>query len=549
MGRPKGIRDSKARKRKTILSLADEMKLLKDIEGGLNSKDIKAKYKISKTALCAIRSRRNIKPQIDPSVIAKWETIADLESNTKTSGIYCIYFIDQNNYNNIKAYIGSSVNILKRLKTHQRDLINSIHCNECLQAIYNDSNYTIRYAIIEKCNEQEIMQKETFYLHQWHNGCLLNTWKATRVEDIKPWLSKALSMEAYNKNYVLNYNIIYDGTPCKESNCIHKDGYGRMNVQVDGVRKSIKKHRIAYWEKHGEYPELVRHLCNNSKCYNADHLASGNYRDNALDKRGDFPRLFENAWIEHRGDIEQISKIFNWKYPIDNSPVYYWEKEFSLRDKYSDIVLERSGRVVYDKAIKDYIVGLLDNYNKNQIQELCLKKFNVLVGDRSIYRLGSPQPILKDQSYTENPIYQFIKDNLDKYVDVELCHLINTKFDAELTADRLTTMRFRWGLYRGNLKPEQTLKRLGEDSIYGIEFREFLRVNYLQYTDEQLAELCIMHKITNGQMPLDMSFVDFIKKQRLVFYGFLRDGEKNSRGSLDPMVRSVIGIVLIDKFR
>jgi len=229
-----------------------------------------------------------------------------------------------------------------------------------------------------------------------------------------------------------------------------------------------------------------------------------------------------------------LSEIFGWKYPIANSPVYYWEKELNLREKYNHIIRERSGKNIYDKTIKDFIVGLLDTHNKNQIQELCLTKFNISVRDSVIYRLGSPQPILKDQSYTQDPIYQFIEKHLDQYIDAELCHLINIKFDAELTPDRLTTMRFRWGLYRGGLQPEQTLRRLSEDSIYGIEFREFLRVNYMKYSDTELAELCILHKITNGQMPFDMTFVDFIKKQRVVFYGFLRDGEKKEPWHIGP---------------
>lgn len=533
MGRPPGAIDYKKRKRKTILSVSDEMLLLKDIEAGLESKEIQDKYKISKAALSCLRSRRNIKVRIYPSDVSKWELLTDIESSKNISGIYCIYFIEKNNSNNIKAYIGSSVNISERLKSHQRDLINNNHYNKKLQEFYNDSNFTINYSIIEKCDEKQIMQKEAHYLHMWHDCCLLNTWKPTKEEDIKPWLTKAVSMDSYKK-YTLNNNSIYNGTPCKESDFVDKNGYGRMKVQIDKIAKTIIKHRVAYWEKYGEYPELVRHLCANKRCYNPDHLASGNHRDNALDKRGDFPVLFEKSWLEYKGDTEKLSEIFNWKYPIANSPVYYWEKVLGLRDNYPDIVSERSGRALYSKDLKDFILGLLDTHNKNEIQALCLQKFGVEVGDRSIYRLGSPKPILKDKSYLENPIYQFIQSNLDKYVDTELCHLVNIKFDAELTADRLTTMRFRWGLYRGGLKPEKGLKRRNEDSVYGIEFREFLRVNYMKYSDKELAELCVSNKITNGYMPYDSSFEDFIRKQRLVFYGFLRDGEKREPWIIRP---------------
>lgn len=69
-------------------------------------------------------------------------------------------------------------------------------------------------------------------------------------------------------------------TTCKESNYIHQSGYGRLAATVDGKTKFFSKHGVAYWEKCGEYAELVRHLC-----YNPDHLASGNHRDNSLDKK------------------------------------------------------------------------------------------------------------------------------------------------------------------------------------------------------------------------------------------------------------------------
>jgi hypothetical protein len=537
MSRPKGSVDIKKRKKKVLLNGQQERELIKDYSNGVSSADILKKYNITKSNLSSLKKRRNIASVLDFSHVSSWDTITseDFINIKNISGIYAIYFIwkydinDSNRHrlaNSIKVYIGSSVSIGDRLRSHHKDLTNRRHYNQQLQKLHNDSSYDIKYAIIERCAEKEIMQKESDYLNKWHGSSLLNTWKAIKKDDIKPWLMKALTMESYKTKYCWNNDKIYNGTPCKESICVHKSGYGRMNVKIDNTTKVLNKHRVAYWEKHDEYPELIRHLCNNKKCYNPDHLTSGNHRDNALDKRGDFPLVFENAWVENEGDLEKLSEIFGWKYPIANSQVYYWEKELDLRTKYNNIVRERSGKNIYDKTIKDFIVGLLDTHNKNEIQELCLQKFNVLVGDSSIYRLGSPKPILKDKSYTENPIYLFIQENLDKYVDSELTQLINLKFDADLSADRLTTMRFNWGLYRGGLQPEHTLKRLNEDSIYGIEFREFLRVNYMKYSDRELAELCILHKITNGQMPFDMSFVDFIKKQRLSFYGLLRDGEK-----------------------
>jgi len=319
MPRPKGSIDTKKRKIKVILNGCQERELIQDYKNGMNSSDILKKYNITKSSLSSLKKRRNTESVIDPSQISLWETI-ESENFSKIkdiSGIYAIYFtwkydIHNSNkhklMNDIRVYIGSSVSIGDRLRYHQKDLISNNHYNQQLQQFYNDSSYTVKYAIIEKCEEKAIMQRESHYLNKWASSSLLNTWKPIKKDDIEPWLIKALSMPGYNTNYHLNHNSIYNNTPCKESICVHKSGYGRIKITENNVTKTLNKHRIAYWEKHGEYPELIRHLCNNKKCYNPDHLASGSHRDNALDKRGDFPVLFENEWVEHMGIFKNCQR-------------------------------------------------------------------------------------------------------------------------------------------------------------------------------------------------------------------------------------------------
>lgn len=47
-------------------------------------------------------------------------------------------------------------------------------------------------------------------------------------------------------------------------------------------------HRLAYAEHHnleeGELPALIRHLCNNPRCVNPEHLKAGTHQDNANDR-------------------------------------------------------------------------------------------------------------------------------------------------------------------------------------------------------------------------------------------------------------------------
>ena len=178
---------------------------------------------------------------------------------------------------------------------------------------------------------------------------MLNTWAFVSSDTLKPWLEEAVKRKSYCKQYKIN-----SATGCKESISVHKSGYARMRVFVgdQGQKKYLYKHRVAYWEKYGEYPELIRHTCNNPKCYNADHLVKGNHRDNALDKRKGFAEEFEAKWIEYGADLVKLNDYFGnrWKrsMALDNNMVspllYIWERKLDLREKYPDIIKNNTNR-------------------------------------------------------------------------------------------------------------------------------------------------------------------------------------------------------------
>jgi predicted GIY-YIG superfamily endonuclease len=292
---------------------------------------------------------RNIKKRIDWSVIKQWLVVDDIEIIEEgVNGIYALFFINILDSNKIKLYIGSSTNIKTRLKSHIRELKTDQHKSTNLLTIYKDDNYTMRYAIIEICSDKEILQKENEYLRRWSDSCLLNRSKPTNKEDVAPWLEAVLKNKAYRDGYVIN-----NETGCKESTSVSKSGYSQVNVTLGGssvkgkgVTKYFTKHRVAFWEKNGSYPELIRHKCGNRRCYNPDHLESGNHRDNSLDRRGDFPEIFEKAWLELNGDLEKLTKHFSdrwtccqiWRGKAVSYSVYNWEKKLGLKEKYPEIL-------------------------------------------------------------------------------------------------------------------------------------------------------------------------------------------------------------------
>jgi hypothetical protein len=351
--RPKNSKDKQKRKVKKFLSRKDEAGVLEDYNSGLSLKDLSQKYNMSKSALSNILKRYNVKCKLNHSHIKDWETI-DLENiinfENNVSGVYSIYFVNKTDNNDIKCYIGSSVDIKTRIRAHISLLQSGSHYSSELSNHFVNNDYIMRASVLKRCSEENILQEERFYQHQYNRSCLLNSWLSTNSEDLDDWLKKAVGLRSYT-----NYKVMDNG--CWESNYINKSGYASIKVSLSndwgpGITKYFYTHRVAYWEKYGEYPELVRHKCGNSRCRNPDHLIKGNHRDNAIDKRGDFPEIFEKKWLEFNGDILKLSEHFSDKWSSNqlwqghrvSYSVYEWERKLDLRKKYPEVLDSNNSR-------------------------------------------------------------------------------------------------------------------------------------------------------------------------------------------------------------
>lgn len=60
-------------------------------------------------------------------------------------------------------------------------------------------------------------------------------------------------------------------------------GYATAWVTYDGRKVSTTKHRKVYYMHTGEWPEVVRHKCDNPRCINPEHLEGGTHLDNMQD--------------------------------------------------------------------------------------------------------------------------------------------------------------------------------------------------------------------------------------------------------------------------
>jgi len=99
----------------------------------------------------------------------------------KISGIYKISF-----ENTDRVYIGSSINISKRLTSHLRKLRNDTHHNYLLQCHFNKSKELLTAEVILECHEDDLSKEELRLITEYdsfYNGFnLTENTSRTKVE-------------------------------------------------------------------------------------------------------------------------------------------------------------------------------------------------------------------------------------------------------------------------------------------------------------------------------------------------------------------------------
>jgi hypothetical protein len=279
----------------------------------------------------------NYKPAWNPAELSGKKKY-DLENLDSDCGIYAIVFhptgFDKNNQIS-RCYIGSSVDTKKRIQAHLRDSKNNKHYNSDFQKCFNKGMQFHAY-LLEPCDEDDLLTIEEQWRSKYCEGSIINKNKAVTLEQLKPWLEVAKETNFHDGKYTVN-----EETGCWEWNVLDRDRYGNsIQAKIKGKKtKYIRPHRLSYYVHKGEYPELVRHLCNNKSCVNPDHLESGSHRQNGLDNSEELRKEFEYWWLRYERDIKKLTDHFDWN---STGVALGWERKLGLREKYPDIYWENT---------------------------------------------------------------------------------------------------------------------------------------------------------------------------------------------------------------
>lgn len=254
-GRPLGSKSNYTKKK--TLTAREESSLIDDYSKMTNSRILK-KYSISRSQLKNIRDRRGLKSKDICSYTGKRVKLKDLKGKC---GVYAIVRMD-----NVKCYIGSSIDIYKRINGHISTLNNHRHYNTSFQ---NDwYSHEFYYCLIEELEEKDLLNKEFSIINEIDDFCLYNKNKM----DIE-----------HSEDYSIIWRDIQKGINKRDNGCWewegrkHKEGYG----EITRKGKHYSTHRVSYIFHNDDFPMLVGHLCDNKICCNPHHLKSKSYKENS----------------------------------------------------------------------------------------------------------------------------------------------------------------------------------------------------------------------------------------------------------------------------
>ena len=170
----------------------------------------------------------------------------------KYTGIYSI-----TNTSNGKIYIGSSVDIEHRWRTHKSLLKNNIHCNRHLQSAWNKyGSESFIFEIVNVCDKENLIELEDYFMaafnamNRRYGYNFINASRTEMSDETRKKLGKANLGKRYSKEINAKKGLK------KEDQVWTEERREKISVARKG-KKLSKEHRLKLSESHRGYNPTV----------------------------------------------------------------------------------------------------------------------------------------------------------------------------------------------------------------------------------------------------------------------------------------------------
>lgn len=171
------------------------------------------------------------------------------------SGIYCITI-------NSKQYIGSSINIKKRLIQHKSDLKNNKHCNPYLQNAFNKYNeFIVEYLeLLDSVSIEKLVEREKYWIVK--NKAIYNIQDPVTnfcIKEVYQFDGCGVLVRKYNNVYIaaainnISFSSIQHAAQKNEINTKTAAGFYWSYTKIPLIIKDLRLTNIYLYNIKGEY--------------------------------------------------------------------------------------------------------------------------------------------------------------------------------------------------------------------------------------------------------------------------------------------------------
>lgn len=261
-GRPAGSKDAKKRKQRTSWT-GPEITFVRNNREKMSLNELSKALGRPTGSIAILCKRKFGVKKAFSELISKKIDPKDLFGIGGVYGIVCS--------GTHKVYIGQSCDCGKRIENHLSQLNAGKHFSKQMQKDFGEFRESFWVGMFERA-DTKLLELETKYLNSIRDHETYNMYRSLEIN------KEFADLIDISDRYTIEGDCwIWNGPFCNS-------GYGKVTKTKMGDFKQFAAHRLSYYKATGEYPPLLRHLCNNRKCINPEHLMDGTHRENALDK-------------------------------------------------------------------------------------------------------------------------------------------------------------------------------------------------------------------------------------------------------------------------